>query len=233
MSTGTTEGLIRIPASVSTIGDYAFAYCLNLKTVAFDHANNNGITFGVGVFEGSTAAIAYDIIGSGVAGANIIWILHRSGLLEVKGTGAMTNYDEFSLTPWISLQASIRTATIAEGITTIGSRAFLRCLALSEVTIPESVTWIGIGAFAMCHSLREITLPSKLVTLGGSALESTSISSITIPDTVTAFGIAAFRGCTNLTSIDLSHLNITSIPTEMFRGCTRLTSITLPNFIKR
>lgn len=73
----------------------------------------------------------------------------------------------------------LTSATIGNGVTSIGENMFYYCTSLSSVTIPNSVTSIGKDAFYKCSFL----------------------TSVTIPDSVTNIGNSAFYGCNRLTSI--------------------------------
>jgi hypothetical protein len=51
---------------------------------------------------------------------------------------------------------SLKTVTIAEGVTSIGYGAFSECFALETVSIPSTVTSIDGFAFSQCYSLTKI-----------------------------------------------------------------------------
>lgn len=77
---------------------------------------------------------------------------------------------------------------IPEGVETIRTKAFYKCLelteiklpstlisieekaffrtAISEISLPEGLTYIGKDAFAYCTSLKEITIPSSIEEIG-------------------------------------------------------------------
>ena len=68
---------------------------------------------------------------------------------------------------------------LTEGVTGIGSEAFLNYSGLTSITIPNSVTSIGDRAFDSCHGL----------------------TSVTIPNNVRSIGEYAFYNCTGLTDL--------------------------------
>ena len=187
-------------------------------------------------------ALAADIVDSGTCGAegdgsNLTWTLDSDGVLTISGSGDMHGYGP-SGAPW---HGRVKSAVIAEGVTSIGGFAFYDCTSLTSVTIPDSVTSIGANAFFDC----------------------TSLTSVTIPDSVTSIGVGAFASCTSLTGIWVAESNshyssdasgvlfnkdkttlvqcpgafaaytipnsVTSIGRHAFQYCTSLTSVTIPN----
>ena len=128
-------------------------------------------------------ALAADIVERGTCGAegngsNLIWTLDSEGVLTISGSGDMHDYGSFGA-PWYGSRSLVKSAVIADGVTSIGNCAFQRCTSLTSVTIPDSVTSIGNYAFCEC----------------------TSLTSVTIPDSVTSIGSCAFYGCGNLTDV--------------------------------
>jgi hypothetical protein len=84
---------------------------------------------------------------TGGCGDNLTWSLDtETGVLTISGTGAMADY-YWDGAPWSSNRSLIQTATIEEGVTTIGSYAFPGCSNLTSVTIPNGVTQIGQSPF--------------------------------------------------------------------------------------
>ena len=81
---------------------------------------------------------------SGTCGDNLTWVLDDEGTLTISGTGNMTSH------PWNA--ASVNAVVIEEGVTSIGSQAFNKCVSLSTITIPDSITSIGYDAFYDCSS---------------------------------------------------------------------------------
>ena len=64
------------------------------------------------------------------------------------------------------LQRKLKSVTISEGITYIGSRAFSSCDGIIRLKFPESLTSIGNRAFSNCKGLMSITLPASVTNLG-------------------------------------------------------------------
>ena len=144
-------------------------------------------------------ALAADIVDSGTCGAEVTWTLDSDGVLTISGSGDMHGYG-LSEAPWHG--SRVKSAVIADGVTSIGAWAFFNCRSLTSVTIPDSVTSIGALAFNECTSLTSVTIPDSVTSIGAWAFnECTSLTSVTILDSVTSIGDAAFASCTSLTGI--------------------------------
>ena len=146
-------------------------------------------------------ALAADIVDSGTCGAkgsNLTWTLDSEGVLTISGSGDMHGYGP-SDAPW---HGRVKSAVIAEGVTSISWYAFYNCRSLTSVTIPNSVTSIGEYAFYDCTSLTSVTIPDSVTSICEYAFQGcTSLTSVTIPDSVTRIGSYAFRDCASLTGI--------------------------------
>ena len=141
---------------------------------------------------------------SGTCGANLTWsysIPNRT--LTISGYGDMTNYDiNGNDVPWSTFTGLMNTVVLPEGLTSIGTSAFIFCNYLTSVNIPSSVTNIGDRAFDGCSKLSSITLPEGLPTIGYRTFSGCScLNAITIPSTITSIGEKAFNSCTGLRSI--------------------------------
>ena len=151
-------------------------------------------------------ALAAGIVDSGICGAegdgsNLTWTLDSDGVLTISGSGDMHDYD-FPSAPWYDSRSRVKSAVIADGVTSIGWDAFKGCTSLTSVTIPDSVTSIGWDAFEDCTSLTSVTIPDSVTRIGEQAFDGCkSLASVTIPDSVTSIGDGAFYCCDSLTGI--------------------------------
>ena len=81
---------------------------------------------------------------------------------------------------------------------------FFGCQNLKSITIPDSVTTIGSYAFAWCDSLTSIVIPEGVTTIGEEAFYyCDSLTSVTFGENsrLTTIGAGAFSGCTSLTDV--------------------------------
>ena len=146
----------------------------------------------------------------GTCGENVTWKLSEDGELRISGSGEMTDYSVADASPWSELVDSIKTVVIEDGVTSIGDRAFRRCMQMTEISIPDSVTSIGKNAFDYCISLGEIS----------------------IPDGVTSIGSEAFSMCRVLESIQLP-ASLKEISTSMFMSCSALKECVIPDGVEK
>ena len=171
-------------------------------------------------------ALAADVVDSGTCGAeddgsNLTWTLDSEGVLTISGSGDM--YD-LRIVPW-DYRSRVKSAVIAEGVTSIGRSAFWGCTSLTSVTIPDSVTSIGEDAFDTCSSLTNVTIPNGVTSIEEHTFDNCkSLTSVTIPNSVTSIGDHAFYDCTSLTSVTIPN-SVTSIGDAAFASCTSLTGI--------
>ena len=141
---------------------------------------------------------------SGTCGDYVTWMLDDEGILTIRGTGKMTDYNNGS-SPFYDFE--IIKVVIKPGVTSIGTSAFYRCTSLTDVTIPDSVTSIGSSVFDECKSLTSITVSAgntKYTSINGvlySKNPKTLVvypggkkGAFTIPDSVTSIGVGAFHG---------------------------------------
>jgi hypothetical protein len=76
---------------------------------------------------------------------------------------------------------SLSSATISNGVTSIGNGAFANCIRLTSIVIPDSVTSIGERAFQSCSLRESVTIGSGITSIGDGAFnDNRSLGSVTI-----------------------------------------------------
>ena len=166
---------------------------------------------------------------SGTCGEDLTWSLSDDGALTIRGTGAMSDYQDGS--PWAESEPAVKSVTIEPGCTAIGVAAFAGCLELEQVSIPDTVTSIRGTAFLYCMSLQSVQLPDGLTEIEDLTFYyCSSLPAVSIPSGVTRIGADAFASCESLTSVSIPD-TVTCLGEEAFAKCCSLTSVTLPGSV--
>ena len=166
---------IEIPASVTSIGGYAFNSCANLKELAF--APNSQLK---SIGEYAFGAVSTDTVSPAYTSVQI-----PASVTEI-GQNAFYHCTE------------LKTVEFEEGsqLKALGDGVFVDCGNLETVELPSGITEIGAGAFANCGSLKEFTIPANVETIGETAFAlCKNLEKITIPKSVKKIGQAAFALC--------------------------------------
>ena len=183
---------ITIPNSVTSIGNYAFLGCTGLTSVTIP---NSVTSIGNCTFYGCTGLTSITIPNSVTTiGINAFYNCPLEKV-EINTTTIGT---------WFSRLTSIKEIIIGDSVTSIGSGAFQYCSGLTNVTIPNSVKSIGNSAFYNC--------PLEKVEINTTTIDTwfrghTSIKEIIIGNSVTSIGSSAFRDCSGLESVTVDSGN--------------------------
>ena len=169
------------------------------------------------------------VIDSGVCGELLTWELDSNSVLTISGEGEMTDYTfGYRNPPWLSHMVDVEYVVVENGVTHIGSEAFLDLKHVTSVKLPESLRSIGSSAFKRCSKLVDIELPSGLLELGDHAFDSCgALYRIEIPGGLTHLYGSTFEKCSLLTEVVFNE-GLSYIGYKAFYG-TNLTQIILPN----
>ena len=224
---------------VTTIGSYAFDWCINLTSVtlgdsitaigfhAFSTCDissikipDSVITIGSYAFYGCNN-LTNVIIGSGVREIYNCSFAYCNKLTNIIIPDNVTLLDSMVFYECVGLTS----VTIGNSVTKIDYHTFYGCTSLTDVTIGNSVTIIGEDAFEHCESLTNITIPESVTTIDENAFSyCESLISVTIPSSVTSIGYGAFKSCTSLKDITI-YDSVTTIGAYAFNNCTSLTDV--------
>lgn len=167
-------------------------------------------------------------VAEGSLGVGVSWKLDKHGSLSIYGKGDMRDEKGERGNTFYGHGGEILTATIEDGVTSVGQKAFLGCAGMTEIVIPDSVTRIGPSAFSGCSSLTRIDIPGGVTDIGESAFyECSGLTSVAIPAGVTQIEPHAFDRCANLTGVDIPE-GVTKIGYSAFANCSALTGVALP-----
>ncbi len=210
-------GSYSIPASVTSIGDYAFYYSgLTIGTIP-----NRVIDIGRNAFSLCNGLTSMTIPDS-VTNIGDDAFLGCSGLTNVIIGNSVLNIGDGAFK-----HCDITNVTIPDSVNNIGDGAFDGCDELASVQIGSSVTNIGDSAFAFCD-LTNVMIPDSVTNIGDDAFKSCDLTSLVIGNSVTHIGKEVFYNCTGLTSVTLPE-SLIHLGESAFLGCSGLISVTIPD----
>lgn len=195
--------------------------CGYMVSTAADYAEKYNNTF---------EALPEPNVYTGTCGDNLTWGLTASGLLTIRGEGAMADYakEGSPIAPWIAYKDTLVAVVIEDGVTTIGKYAFNGCGSLQTVVMSDSVTAIMDGAFRECRKLSSINLSKNLTEINQYAFVGAyALDNVVIPGTVTTTGTGAFQSCKGLKNITIEN-GVTVLANDFFLGCAALEEVKLP-----
>lgn len=184
---------IVIPATVTTIDQYAFYNCESLTSVTL----NEGLTtLGIGAFRncaiGGTLTIPSTLtsFGANAFAANMqnqISLVYNVPDLQISTMSVSTG---------LFATANVTSVQFGANVVAIPAMMFTGNTTLTAIVLPDAITKIGDRAFANC----------------------TNLESAVIPESITVFGSQCFNGCAKLTGTLTIGVNVTSIGYVAFNG---------------
>ena len=222
----TNKGVLKIPEKCKSIGNNAFAYCDNIKSVKLPDTLSDRIhTY---TFYMCTNLKSITI-------PNGIEVIDENAFC---GCSSLTN------------------VIIPNTVESIRFSAFSSCVSLTEIDLPDSVMSLHWGAFSNCENLEKVNLGKNLTTIGYEAfINCKKLQNIQIPSSVTSIGQYAFKDTKwynskdgliyvndilyryrddNLsdTTIDIKE-GTKSVSTCAFASCRKIVNVTIPYGIER
>ncbi len=159
---------IIIPASVTTIGAYAFSGCTNLTSVTFEEGSKLE-TLDTSFYNSGITEIT---IPKSVKKIESIAFMNLSSLKSVR----FEDDSNVTVLPSQLFDGCYNLTTVEFGknskIQTIEYSVFEKCVNLTAVEIPQSVTKIGDYAFRKCKAIKSITIPAGVESVGRQAFGS-------------------------------------------------------------
>ena len=242
-----------VKEGVTSIGDYAFAFCKNMDIISIPESVK---CIGDGAFLGCSSltriTIPNNVISIGNAAFRVCNSLKSITIPE--GVSSIESYTFYGCNNLMSITIpasvisigdhafefcnSLRTIILPDNLTYIGTQAFGFCTGLLKITIPAGVTEIKWGTFIGCHELASVSLPDSLIRIedaeadadcaNGAFGDCLALKSITLPEQLEYIGAYTFLG-SGLSSINIP-VNVTYIGTYAFCHCPLLTEFSvMPN----
>lgn len=206
-----------IPASVTTIGDYAFYGCHNLNSVEF--AQGSHLT--------TIGAFAFAKNPNLCSGGNPLTLPE-----------SVTSIGESCFKDCINMQIDISKTSI----TSIPQFIFNGCVNIHTVTMPKTLKYleayafygndnlndiiflgdslekIGTGAFQGCNNLHSIVVPGGIKNIENDTFDGCwNLNKIILPDSVEYIGDNAFKDCRNIHEMVIPP-NVAYISNSSFTG---------------
>lgn len=216
---------LSLPDTLTTIGEYAFAYCKNLADNLTLPASLKSL--GNGAFSST-----------GISGK-----IHIPNSISSMGENVFADCSKLVI-------ADIDCAALPRGtfrnctgllavwpeknVQEIGAQAFEGCSSIFEISWNKAtgLKTIGEGAFRGCTSLIRSSFPDNLAEIGKEAFRGcVSLSEITLGANVKFIRQGAFYGCTGLKTLVLNS-SLETIESLAFAECSALTgTIELPDTV--
>ena len=209
---------IDIPSSVETVGDYAFWYCDNLSELTYNPATT---TIGENAFAGTKVNLQQ---GNEEEEDDAVLVY------EVRNGAATVIGYKSDIPENLTIPSTVTIDGVEYAVTEIRTNAFLGCEKLKSIEISEGVETIGDKAFSGCKNLESISIPSSVNNFGGwDVFESCEkVKTLTY----------------NTDALDLRYVNklpletvvigesVTKIQSSGFYDCSSLKSVTIGNSVE-
>ena len=198
------------PASVESIGDYAFIMCRQLKSITAPGSNANREFY-------VDDDVVYQPYGSDDLALRFFPLAKWTGAYEIKDgvTALGSNSMQMAEFTSVTIPASVRSinsyafnSSAIESVTfngvpsfgtefednelSPGAGAFSNCKNLATIDFPRNVTKLPNSLFSGDVSLKGFIIPDSVTEIGNTAFANTGITKIEIPAGVTTIGSGVF-----------------------------------------
>ncbi len=226
---------IELPASLTSLGEFAFADCVALSGITIGDGNSKYKVVDGSLYSYTTNSgtgeytLEQYVIGNNAKEYKVPDALATT-LTEI-GEGAFwgSQYLESVALPVTVRSVGANAFTECRKLTSVdlpvnlkslGTEAFKGDTALTEITIPDNVATIQNATFQGCEALKKVNLSDKLAIIGNRAFQGCkALAEFAVPVNVTTIGDQAFAQCENLEHISIP-MKTTSLGSNVFAGTT-------------
>lgn len=233
---------VTIAESVTTLGEYAFQNCVDLKSVTI----GKGVTIvGEGAFGGCT--MLKDVSFPSTLNTIESYAFNGcTGLKQITFPKGLTSIGSHAFSGCTGLTA----ITLPEKLKTLGELVFQNCNSVETITIKSEslndISYIGYPTYAYGRPFYNVGsaaddgvsvtfadgctyVPAYLFWAKEGEGYCANITSVTMADTVTSIGAGAFTLCTDLETVNFGN-GVATIGSSAFSGCADLKTL---NFSKK
>ena len=224
-------GMLVIPDSVKTIGEYAFNGCSGLTLLSI----GNSVTS-----IGNSAFYSCNEMGGTLTIPQSVKSIGSSAFYNCPGFTSLVFNADSCATGSFSRCSNVSTLTIGDNVKIIPESAFSGLsLITGTLTLPSTLMYIGGSAFSNCSGLTGlIAIPDSVQAIGSYAFQNCSgLTSLTIGKAVSNIGSYAFQNCSGLASIAFNadscvSMGIGSNDNPVFSGCTNAATLSIGENVK-
>jgi len=187
---------------------------------------------------------AAEVIDSGACGDKVTWTLYNDGELVIDGTGDMWDYTAKTTAPWYTYRKDILSATVKNGVTSIGSYGFYYCQSITKISLPDGLISVGENAFGT-SGVKEIEIPASTIEIGDLAFHKCeSLNCINVAEENPAFadvdGVLFNKSKTTLIKYPVAKADtkyiipagVTCVYDSSFFGCRYLNVVVFADDVK-
>ena len=232
---------VRLPDTLTSIGQYAFASCESLESITIP----TGVTaIPEGAFSYCKKLVSVQLP-EGLTSIGYQAFCKCESLSQIDLPAGVTELGAQAFMACKSLthfewpknvtfvgsaleHSGITELVLPETVTAIGGYAFFGCSNLEAITIPDSVSSFGERAFEGTTKLKSIHIPEGITTIPFSCFNGSGITELILPEGLTTIEKYAFQSCRNLQKVVLPE-TVTSIADQVFSYCSSLSEINWPS----
>ena len=215
---------VTLPTNIKVVGQSAFAWCENLKTVVFPEEckdltlmmNAFGDTAMEGDLDFSNITLRLDN-GRGEVSREVF---RGTKITSIKFADDITEFGAYLFYGCENLRS-----VEVNNLKAVGHNCFAHCSSLESISFADDATTIGLYAFQYCTSLKEINIPDSVTDIGEDVFMYSGLEKVTIGTGITYIPNKAFLG-SKLKTVHISSA-VTMIEPSAFLLCEDLQSFTV------